>query len=542
MNAVQRILKAVFLRTESVQPATQAPQPPEQKAYYRGGHRMIYSTQFDGEKNLGELGPIIDYFPNHEALRIRSWQSFLESEVAQTVLKKFVIWIIGKGLKLQAEPAVKVLESEGFRIDSEAFNDIVEARFATFAGSSSVDYSGQRNLNMLAKDVFTNAITGGDILVIQRYEKGQVTVQTIDGALVQSPRISNENLKNGNTISDGIELSPAGEHVAYYVRKKNFEYERIPAKNSAGLKTAFLVYGMKYRLNNHRGLPMLSAVLETIKKMERYKEATVGSAEEVAKIAWQVTHQIFSTGENPIQTQLAKAFNANDDNGDDDLPVDIQGNELANRVAATTNKTAVNNPPGAEVKPIAATTKELYFKDFYTILVEMVCSALTIPPNVAMSKYDSNFSASRAALKDWEHSINVFREEFSFQFYGPVYHFWLHTEILKNKIPGTGGYLIAFARKNNFVLSAYRVARFVGASVPHIDPVKEVNAERLKLGSSGKHIPLTTVEAATEALNGGDSGQNMLQYSKELQQAKDLDIKSDADLQDVSNADPDPEN
>lgn len=524
------------------------PAPRMRANHYTGGtYRTIGTSYYDGEKNLGEAGPIKHYWPDYEGLRLRSWQAFLESEIAQTVFEKFNLWVIGSGLKLQAEPVKRVLQGEGIELDSEEFNESVESRFGVFAKSVQCDYSGMRNLHMIAHDVFKNSIIGGDVLVILRLVKGQVKVQIIDGAHVCSPMYGSDfygqALNNGNVIRHGIELSPSGQHVAYYVRKeqenfmRGFETERIPARSaSSGLCTAFLVYGLRYRLDNHRGLPIIAAILETIKKMERYKEATVGSAEEVAKIAWQVVHEVFSTGENPLAKNLAKAFNA--DASDDDIPEDIQGKQLADTVAATTNKTAVNNPPGAEIKAIASSNKELYFKDFYTVMIDLVCAAINIPPEVAMSRYNSNFSASRAALKDWENTLLVRRNNFAFQFYQKIYDFFLDVEILMNKIQAPG-YLMARSVGNAMVLNSYRNARFVGAPVPHIDPLKEVNAERAKLGAAGKDIPLTTVEAATEALNGGDSDQNMLQYADELQQSRELGIQSEDVMDESEDDDPD---
>ena len=141
-----------------------------------------------------------------------------------------------------------------------------------------------------------------------------------------------------------------------------------------------------------------------------------------------------------------------------------------------------------------------------------------------MSKYDSNFSASRAALKDWEHTLTVDRQRFAFQFMQPIYNFWLYIEILKNNIQAPG-YLKALAEGNLMVIESYTNSRFVGSNVPHIDPVKEVTAERLKLGLTGASIPLTTVEAATESLNEGDSDANMAQYALELEESKKLKIE-----------------
>jgi len=117
----------------------------------------------------------------------------------------------------------------------------------------------------------------------------------------------------------------------------------------------------------------------------------------------------------------------------------------------------------------------------------------------------------------------VTRNNFSSTFYQNIYNFWLETEILKNKIQAPG-YLKAAQENDIMVLDAYRNARFVGPPVPHIDPVKEVAAERLKLGDTAASIPLTTIEAATERLNGGEAASNMEQYSTELQKSKDLDI------------------
>jgi capsid protein len=505
----------------------------EPEASFSGPYRNVFAVSYDGEKNLGEIGPIKEYWPDYHALRLRSWQAYLDSELAQMVIGKYIKWVIGAGLKLQAEPAKVVLQSEKININTEEFNEVVEARFSVFARDKEVDYSSHRHLHKLARVAYKNAIIGGDVLVILRYIDGQINVQLIDGAHVRSPLYGNDHyaqsLANGNEIRNGIELSPRGQHVAYYVCNKDYNFDRIPAKDDTGLTRAYLLYGLEYRLDNHRGLPLISAMLETIKKLERYKEATVASAEEVAKIAWQVVHQVYSTGENPFADRLVKAFDA--DAVMDDIPEDIQGKKLANDVAVSTNKTAVNNPPGAEVKPISSSNKELYFEPFYNMNIMLLCAAIHQPKDVATSQYNGNFSASRAALKDWEHTLMVDRADTPTEFYQPIYEFWLHVQILQNKVTAPG-YLLAFVERNRMVLVSYRMTRWVGASVPHIDPLKEVNAERAKLGASAKDIPLTTVERATEVLNSGDSDQNMAQYAEELKLSKDLGIISEEPLAD----------
>jgi capsid protein len=484
-----------------------------------------FVVSFNGEKNLGEIGPIRNYVLDYGALRLRSWQSYLESEITQTVINRFCTWVVGKGLKLQAEPSQDVLKEEGITMSAQEFSKSVESRFNLFCQSPESDFSGMENIDMYAYTAFKNAIVGGDVLVVLRYVDNKVTMQLIDGAHIQSPGYGNDYwpqiLPNGNKIINGIEMDKSGKHVRYYVRKEDLSFVEIEAfGKESGLQMAFLVYGLRYRLNNYRGIPLVSTVLETLKKMERYKEATVGSAEERQKITFQVVHQQYSTGSNPLLQQMAKAYDADARNAD--LPTTEEGKQLADKVAATTNKATFNMPVGAELKGLDS-KNELYFKDFYSVNIDLICAALGIPPEVAMSKYDSNFSASRAALKDWEHTLNVARKSFAYMYYRPIYNFWLEVQILKNKVQAPG-YLQARYAGNSEVLNAYRKARFVGAPVPHIDPEKEVKAERLKLGLSAANIPLTTVEAATESLNGGESDANMEQYANEYKKAETLGI------------------
>lgn len=486
--------------------------------------RHLFSIPFDGEKNLGEIGPVKEYLLDYDRLRLRSWQSYLESEITQTVIGKFTKWVIGSGLKLQSEPNKRILQDEGVNIDSIGdFTKSVEARYNQWAKSKTADYSGMQSLNEIEKAVFLNAKIGGDCLVVLRTVKGRVKVQIVDGCHIRHNLLSSDyyplKLDNGNYVCNGIEFNSTGQHVAYWVLEDSLKpAKRVKARNSNGTVQAFLVYGRKYRLDNHRGMPLIAVVLETLKKLERYKEATVGSAEERQKIAFQIVHGVTSTGESPLSKQMAKAFDFSDES--ENLPADIAGNELANNIAATTNKQTYNMPIDSELKQLES-KNELHFKDFYSVNIDIVCACLGIPPEVAMSKYDSNFSASRAALKDWEHTLLVERNEFKDGFMQYVYDYWFEIQVNTFKIKPRGYNLLDIDGKES-----YRNARFIGANVPHIDPEKEVRAERAKLGTLSEHLPLTTQEAATEALNGGDSVQNTMNFSKELEEAKMVGLEA----------------
>lgn len=494
---------------------------------YIEGRTVSFAAQgFDGEKNLGEMGRPKDYVLNHEILRIRSWQSYTESEITQTLVNKFTSWIVGSGLVLQSDPVLATLKSEGIDIENveESFNEVVEHRFGVWANSTYCDYASQKNLGKLAKSAFINSKLGGDVLVILRVVDNCVKIQLVDGGNIKSPTYGSDvyplQLENGNVIRNGVEMSPTGEHIRYHVQLRDLSFTTVPAY-VGGVRMAYLVYGSEYRLDNSRGFPLFAVVLETVKKLERYKEAAVGSAEERAKIPYFIKHEIESDGSNPFLSSFSQALNGSAHKSEQ-LPEDVFGNKLADKIAVTTKKQVFNMPNGSELKAIDV-QNEMYFKDFYSVNIDLICSSIMVPPEVALSKYNSNFSASRAALKDWEHIIKIGRKDFSDQFYQPIYNLFLHLNVMLGKVDAPG-YLEGFLTDNFYVLEGYRTARFAGPTIPHIDPLKEVNAVRAKLGDKFKGVPLTTFEDAVAELNGGNSDATMRQVAEEYKEALRLGI------------------
>lgn len=500
-------------------------------------YRNISTVSFNGEKNLGEIGPALNYVLDYQMLRARSWQAQLESDLAQTAVKRLVSWTIGNGLKPQAEPIEYILKSEGVNLDKKKFQKDVETRFNLFR-KSKCDYSGMLTLNELEWEAERNAIIGGDVLVIQRYNKGKHTIQLIDGDQVMSPYYGTEwypkSLPDGHRLIDGVEIDDKGKHIAYWVRSYPvngdikdlyaYKFDRIEAwGKKSGLQMAYLYYGIRQRLSNTRGIPLLSACLEKIAKLDRYSEATLGQAEEAAKVSYQVIHDRDAEGKSPWLKSTVEGFNVEGSlNMANRLMQTDDGETIANKIQATTNKQSYNMPPGSEIKMLI-NENPLYFKDFYEKNSDSLYATLELPPNVATSKYNDSFSASRAAIKDWEHTLDVKRFKHSTRFIQPIYDFFLEINIIEGKITAPE-YINAKYSGNEDIIGSYRNVRFVGPNVPHIDPVKEVQAARLILGTAGAHIPLNDVESVTESLGLGEASENIIQFADELKMTNGLKI------------------
>jgi capsid protein len=492
-------------------------------------YRETGSIPFNGEKTPGLAGPMINYAPDHQALVIRSWQAMMESGPAKIAITRRVRWIIGKGLKLQSEPIEFILNDEGIKFDKEKFIKSVEARWNLWRTLKISDFSGRRNLNQMSKAMEKNADVGGDLLIVLRVIKGNLKIQLIDGAHIQSPLYGTEHwpqeLSDGHLIIDGVEYNAQKEEVAYYVRTyamtasmenlMQYNYERVEAWGKAsGMRMAYLYRGDEFRLDTVRGMPRMATFTEKLTNLDTYSNATLKQAQEASKVDYQVVHEKDAAGNMPWAANIASSLNGGGASSNSDNPVTDDGEEKSKTIHITNIGDAYNNPPGAEIKMLE-NKNPLYFKEFNDTHRDEFFAGMELPPNVAMSKYDDSFSASRAATKDWDHTIDDGREHHKQDAIMPIFILWLDLEILNGNIHAPG-YVSARLEDNEMVLAAYRNIRLIGVNVPHIDPVKEATAARIKLGSAGAHIPLGDGDRVTEDLGMGDFNENIEQFGKDL--------------------------
>ena len=497
----------------------------------------IKSGVYNGEKTPGELGSPYDLHPDREVLRLRAYEAELTNDVVGIVSGKFFKWVIGKGLKLQPEPNKKVLKTEKIKGDLNKFKNVVSSRFDIYSNSTLSDYKGQDSLHKLAFDAFRAAFFG-DCLIVLRVENGYPNLQVIDGQNVSTPYLDDKNewekkaKEKGNHILHGIEKDKRGKHIAYYVKIEDekelgYKYERVEAygKNT-NRKMAWLITIRKHRIHSDRGIPVISSILEKTVKLDRYTESTVSTAEERAKIVYAIEHDKHSNGENPVAS-LVKTSTGLGRNAAPETEGYLLAEKTAQEVAATTSKSVFNMPIGSKMSALYS-QNEIQFEVFWKSIFNSICAAVDLPPEVALQMYNSNYSASRAAINAWEYCMTIYRNDFAQKFYQPFYELWLYSEILRGTVKAPG-YLQNSS--NPMVVCSYSKARFTGSKMPHIDPVKEVKAVVDMLNSK-----LISNSQATELLNVGDWEENYVKL-KEEQQEHDIKNQEDQEepLKKVSN-------
>jgi capsid protein len=475
---------------------------------YSGGWRAVNSYRFDGEKTPGELGNPINLVPDFDSLRLRSYEAELKSDVVKIITGKFFKWVVGTGLKNQPQPQEKTLATEGIENDWAEFRETVEARFSTYVESKMADYSGMENFHVRAAESFETSFLGGDCLVVFRVDNNlNPNVQVIDGQHVTNPILTNEQsaaLKlSKNRIKHGVELNSKNQHVAFWVRKDTDDFslawDRVAAYGEKSkCLMAFMIYGKKHRIDHVRGIPIITPILEKIDKLDRYTEASVSAAEERAKIPWFIEHNQHSDGSNPMIDVVKVNRSSTPSQSSWDL-----AEATRKEILITQAKTVTNMPIGSKMSAIFSQA-EFNYPVFFESIFMQLCASCDVPPEVALQKYSSNYSASRAAINGWGFIVGVYRKKHADKMYKNFYSFWLYCEVLKSKVKAPG-YLKAKAEENHLVLEAYSNSVFLGANLPHIDPLKEVKAIRSMIGDKSKgEVPLIDLDQATEQLNNGD--------------------------------------
>ena len=143
-----------------------------------------------------------------------------------------------------------------------------------------------------------------------------------------------------------------------------------------------------------------------------------------------------------------------------------------------------------------------------------------IPKEVLVKKYESNYTAARAALLDFWRTVRVYRTRFNNGFNQPIYDQWLSEAVASGRINAPGFF------DDPTVRQAWCGCLWMGASMGHVDPLKEVNAAATRIANN-----ITTQEQEASEYNGNDWAANVRQRRREIMALHDLNINDSENAQ-----------
>lgn len=466
---------------------------------------------------------------NLKTLRERSRILTMSGGISLSALKTNRTNVIGCGLILKSSIDRDIL---GLSEDeAKQWQRNAETEFAIWAENKNhCDAIGMNDFYKIQQLVFYSSLMSGDCFTfIQRDEKSitkllpySLRLNVVEADRIGTPSASSnlvysvtdgKNSQNGNKIYDGVEVDNVGKVVAYHVRN-NYPNEntselttwvRVPTiGNKTGLPNVIHTMNDVERPGQYRGLPLLAPVIEMLLQIRRYTDAELMAA---------------------VVESLFTAFIKTDTRGDE-IPLSPTG---LDEEPIPTDDTEYEMGPGNVIKLNPG--EDVTFGDpkrpaggfqgFVEAVSDLIGASLEIPKEELLKKFNSSYSASRAALMEFWKLVKMRREWFVSDFCRPVYEIFIYEAVARGRLKAPGFFDDPKKRM------AWLGAEFIGPSQGMLDPTKEINAEQMMCENG-----FSTRSDSAIRLNGSEffkntnalkfENQSLMNANRDLQNKEDV--------------------
>ena len=433
--------------------------------YSRAPVRYSYD---DGAKFAGGFGITKLLVADYWTLRARSAQLFETNLYARGIIRRLVTNVVNVGLQLEATPEEDIL---GLEEDALAeWSETTENRFQLWCDSPKLcDQAELKTFGALQAEAYREALIEGDVLVLLRQDQrtGLPRLQLMKGSSVRTPWDPKD--VTPNEIKHGVEIDPSGRHVAFYVTQKDGSYKRVPAYGEkSGRRLAWLLYACDKRTDDVRGKPLLSLILQSLQEVDRYRDSTQRKAAVLSMIAGFISKDEAKFGSRSISSAATRKG------------AEIQQTADGDRIVRTSEhlpgmfleELQVGETPHAF--KVEGTTEG--FGLFEEAIIQAVAWALEIPPEILTLSFNSNYSASQAALNEFKMLLNMVRTLLGDGLCKPIYIEWLIAEVTSRRAKADG--LLEAWRNPSLYdkFAAWTTCDWSGQIKPAVDLTKLVGA------------------------------------------------------------------
>lgn len=446
--------------------------------------------------------PAEDITENHELLRERSRDLYYGGgSIGRGAIERVTLNAVGPGLSLNCRIDADFL---GMGDDeAQAWEDHVEREFGLWAESKECDVSRMQNFYELQNLCFRSVLVNGDALALMPFRHVGHFPYDLRVALIESDLLGTPfGAHGGKVIDGGVELNADNAPVAYHIANRHplaelpgqpkLEYKRIPAFGEKSGRRNVLHLMPFERIGQHRGVPFLAPVVESLKQLGRYTDAELMAAVIGGMYA------IFFEHDKDEAEEGEEQYATDEDVG---MPPGIpEGTNLMSMGYGA----MMDLPAGVKPSTIAPNRPNQAFDPFVLSLCRQIGSCLGVPVELLFLHFTSSYSASRGALLEAWKLFSYWRNWWATNFCQPIYVEWLHEAILKGRVSAPGFF------DDPMIAYAYSWAEWNGPTQGQLDPLKEVNAAAARVANG-----FSTRQRETMELTGGDWMLNHRQRVKE---------------------------
>lgn len=387
----------------------------------------------------------------------------------------------------------------------EETEQMISREFRIWAENTMCDSSRQQTFYGLQQLAFLSMLMSGDVFALFEMKENKRTPYQTVIRLLEADRISTPDstestsveTDGGGRIIDGVEINKEGEVIAYHVANRSpiaesdssdLSWVKIEA---FGKDTGYpnILHLMTFeRPEQRRGVPFVASEIEQIKQFDRYMGAELAANVVSAMLTCFITSE-----EDDGKFGMEDAVNEEEKVTDDELNLELAPGAI------------YSLPPGKKVETVNPLRSNTQFETFVNTVMVNISASMGIPKEVLVKKYESNYTAARGALLDFWRTVRVFRTLFNQQFNQPIYEQWLSEAVAIGRVNAPGFF------DDPLVRQAWCGCNWMGASMGHVDPLKEVNAAEKRIVNN-----ISTQEQEAAEYNGNDWSANVRQRQKEV--------------------------
>lgn len=388
----------------------------------------------------------------------------------------------------------------------------IAREFRLWAGNTMCDATRRQNFYGIQQLAFLSMLMSGDVFALFGMKENKRTPYQTTIRLLEADRICNPDSSgdsegtatdSGGRIVDGVETDQEGTVIRYHVASRspiaeNDSSELIwTAIDAFGADTGYpnILHVMTYeRPEQCRGIPFVAAEIEQLKQFTRYM-----NAELAANVVSAMLTCFITSDQDDGSFGMQDAVNKEDKVTDDAISLELAPGAV------------YSLPPGKKIETVNPLRSNSQFETFVNTCITVIASSMGIPKEVLTKKYESNYTAARAALLDFWRTVKVYRTRFNDDFNQPIYEQWLSEAVATGRIDAPGFF------DDPAVRQAWCGCVWMGASMGHVDPKKEVAAAESRIANN-----ITTQEQEAAEYNGNDWAANIRQRKKEVAAAQEL--------------------
>lgn len=447
-------------------------------------------------------------------LRKRSRDLYAGGGLARSGVSTLTTNVVGWGIQPKPKIDGAALGMSDEACDEWEQNALRE--FALWSETTMCDAERQKDFYTCQELAFRSMLVSGDAFVLFGAKPNPRTPYTTTIRVLEADRVStpegaegeseSKETDGGGRIIDGVEIDREGTVIRYHVANRHplmgeatsqIEWTPIEAYGKdTGLPNVLHVMTWE-RPEQRRGVPFVAAQIEQIKQLDRYI-----TSELAANVVSAMLTAFLESKEEDGHIGLEDAVNEEDKVTDDGLSLELAPGAI------------YDLPPGKTVNTVNPLRTNSGFQSFVDTMMIIIGAGLEIPKEVLTKRYDKNYTAARGALLDFWKTVRVYRNRFIKQFNQPIYEAWLAEAVALGRIDAPGFF------DDPAIRNAWCGCRWMGASMGHVDPLKEVNAAEKRIANN-----ISTQEQEASEYNGNDWNANIRQRRKEVDASQTLTTK-----------------